>query len=165
MGCDIHALMEKRDKELEWYWINKGDPEIGRDYEMFAVLANVRNYDNLPFISEPKGKPEDCSDGFKGLLEYWGSDAHSTSWLTLKELKEFDVDQEYESENLILSKDEKGKVAMTCRSTTGKHLGKVGKTKVFELWGRERWSKLIQQLEAISEGDDERARLVFFFDN
>src|ERR1044071_7474513 len=48
---------------------------------------------------------------------------------------------------------------------SGKHLGKVGKTKIFEVWGRERWNKLIWQLEAISEGDDERARLVSFFDN
>ena len=47
MGCDIHALVERRQThgshmpdDLRYEWLNAGDPDLGRDYEMFAALAD-----------------------------------------------------------------------------------------------------------------------------
>lgn len=65
----------------------------GRNYNLFTALANVRSgyFDPpAPFISAPKGLPHDVSIPIKMRSEYYGSDGHSHSWLTLKELKEFD---------------------------------------------------------------------------
>ena len=85
MGCDIHAMIEKKNK-LNW-WINAGKPEIDRNYQIFSVLTNVRNYDEIPFISNPRGIPEDCCDEFKAWSKQWDSDGHSHSYVTLREMQ------------------------------------------------------------------------------
>lgn len=165
MGCDIHAMMEKKGRY--GYWKNAGDPDIGRDYEMFAVLAGVRNDNDIEPISPPKGLPDDASGAFEGWFAAWGSDAHSASYLTLKELKEANLDQEFDDESLILAKDKDGKIIETCAATSGKYLGKVGHRKLFELWGRKRWDELLDKLESLKDPEhtDEDVRVVFFFDN
>lgn len=62
----------------------------GRDYTLFSILAGVRDYNGIyEPISEPRGIPEDASDIVKKDKEDWGSDGHSHSYLTLKELKEY----------------------------------------------------------------------------
>jgi hypothetical protein len=168
MGCDIHAMFEWRADSESHYWHNGGDPRTGRCYELFAILANVRNYDDIPFISEPRGIPEGCSTEFEVFSKSWGADGHSHSHLTLRELKGYDVDQEFEDQSLILSRDTMGNITSTCRATTGEHLGKVGKRKVFDLWGRETWDDLIKDMEHIRDRNgitDDDVRLVFFFDN
>jgi len=66
----------------------------GRNYDWFAILANVRNYDNmLDTIAEPKGLPDNCSSETNSISERWGPDGHSHSWLTLKELIDFDMNK------------------------------------------------------------------------
>lgn len=166
MGCDIHAIKEKKDKY--GYWINVGDPEIGRNYEMFAVLAGVRNYNDITPISEPKGPLEliDCSNEYYAMEKQSEGDAHSHSYVTLRELKAFDLNQVIDDHNLVLKKEEEGKVVETCLYTTGKHLGSVGKRKILSLWNdKENWLRIIKELEDVSGGNDEDARLCFFFDN
>lgn len=74
----------------------------GRNYELFAMLADVRNGrgfagcdtgDRLNPIAEPKGLPEDVSpEAAKGADE-WGCDGHSHSYLTVRELLEYDWNQ------------------------------------------------------------------------
>lgn len=59
------------------------------NYSRFAVLANVRNYDNVQYISEPKGLPPDCCSEAREAAEGMGEYAYSHSWLTLRELEEF----------------------------------------------------------------------------
>jgi len=92
MDCDIHTMMEVKNKH--GWWINAGDPEIIRCYGTFstcAILANVRNYDEIPPVSEPKGIPDDCCTEFTSWSEtYCG---HSHSHITLKELKDYDKSQ------------------------------------------------------------------------
>lgn len=58
----------------------------GRNYYLFSVLANVRNYNNFEYISKPKGLPIDISKEVKEESDYWGSDGHSHSYLSLREL-------------------------------------------------------------------------------
>jgi len=92
MGCDIHAMVERKGSpESTHWWVNRGDPEIGRNYQLFSILAGVRG--SYRPISEPRGLPEDkreeCSDAFKAWLAEWGGDAHDASWVTLRELKDY----------------------------------------------------------------------------
>lgn len=65
----------------------------GRNYNLFCALCGVRSrsfYDNPPNISKPKGIPNDASLEYKEMVKEWGTDGHSHSWNTLRELQEFD---------------------------------------------------------------------------
>lgn len=111
MGTDIHAAIEFRKSAAEpWQavmvpnkYFGKYDDEseftsrinIERDYDVFAILGNVRNgyafagcVTGVGFepISDNRGVPEDISeDGRKAL-----SDEHSPTWVTLPELLTYD---------------------------------------------------------------------------
>ena len=56
-----------------------------RHYNLFGLLAGVRNY-NIKPIAPPRGFPKDVSKSITEGYNSWGSDAHSASWLTLAEL-------------------------------------------------------------------------------
>lgn len=110
MGCDIHSFAEKKNKDTGlWEKVNdafsldefdkkylakeKGDnPFDWRSYSVFAFLANVRNYDHCIPISEPRGIPEDICEEVRESYDMWSGDAHSASYLMLRELIEFDYD-------------------------------------------------------------------------
>lgn len=82
MGCDIHLFTEKkRTINNQEKWVNvdnwkinhwKIEPEesefevnsayCDRNYDLFAILSDVRNYDHVKPISEPKGLPPDVSE-------------------------------------------------------------------------------------------------------
>ena len=66
-------------------------PYHGRDYDLFAVLADVRNDGRgwTPLIEENRGVPEDASEGWLQFVDDWGYDLHSKSWFTLAELRQF----------------------------------------------------------------------------
>lgn len=148
MGCDIHMAVEVRrggvweralppvesrdpqmvewaagddagtyyakQAETVWYW--------RRSYNLFAVLANVRNgygFAGTPTgnevipISEPRGLPDDMSAGVRRLLEdtpdhdeddIWLGD-HSHSWLTLDEVLAYDWDQAKMTTGVVSAKD------------------------------------------------------------
>ena len=111
MGCDIHVYLErKRNINGVEKWVNidyfkknpyydgvdKYETELehvpvysGRNYGLFSVLADVRNYGDVTPISEPKGVPGDMSDVTRKEYEYWECDGHSHSYFTLKELLDF----------------------------------------------------------------------------
>lgn len=128
MGCDIHMRTEIR-KKNKWVALGKifkspyydpkkktekdksgyiwNDPKTdeiweGRNYNLFAMLANVRNGrgfagcktgEGFNPISMPKGIPEDASAEYKKMAKEWDGDGHSHSYLTLKELLEYDWEQ------------------------------------------------------------------------
>lgn len=141
MGCDIHFVVEKRNDKGQWErvlpppeiydpWLKEqADKEIGesryyrervkcvwfddRNYNLFAILANVRNRFDFKPISEPRGLPDDLSPAVRKLTgeaesdpldaEVIGEDDessdvdlgdHSQSWLTLRELLAYDWSQE-----------------------------------------------------------------------
>jgi len=130
MGCDIHMYAETRkDKNSPWekvgrvfpneYYnpkeVNTIDddgfqwnaeftehPYDGRNYDLFAILANVRNGrgfagiktgEGFNPIAFPKGIPSDVSNEVRVNLNSYGDDGHSHSFYTLRELKDFDWGQ------------------------------------------------------------------------
>lgn len=108
MGCDIHIHTEiLRNVHGTETWVNgdfyKINPDYshsegeekydkvsvfrGRDYRFFSILADVRSDGNNPYISKPKGLPNDVTVNVKEAAEFWGLDGHSHSYLNLDELK------------------------------------------------------------------------------
>ena len=111
MGCDIHLFTEiKKSINSEDKWVNvdnwrynpyykegseDGEDMLhvesiysGRNYELFGILAGVRDLTN-DSIDDPRGLPEDVSSVTKKASDRWDGDGHSHSWLTLRELKEY----------------------------------------------------------------------------
>lgn len=60
-----------------------------RNYALFGILAGVRNYDEAPRISDPRGLPDDTTAFVQTESNGWGRDGHSHSWVTLQELVDF----------------------------------------------------------------------------
>lgn len=132
MGCDIHTFVEIKSKyksePKEWsdgnfYRKNtefsdsaeegttSSEPEywrvsayIGRNYTLFALLADVRNYDDIEPIDYPRGVPDDCSKACQKELDAWGVDSHSHSYFTLTELLDyFETQEQNKLKNAILN--------------------------------------------------------------
>lgn len=154
MGTDIHMAAEVR-KNGKWHLVTecvfphydfdynkeKGKLEFkvsdkktfcpydNRNYDLFAMLADVRNGfgfagcvtgEHINPISKPKGYPEDMCDELRSDLgehddDWWDSeeydkrphlsDEHSGSYLTLKELLAYDWTQGHCTQG-YLSKEE-----------------------------------------------------------
>lgn len=118
MGCDIHFFVEVRDGD-KWRSVDAWEPskypdEDGegalrvpygkafyddRNYRLFSMLADVRNYGNpedaeyIKPIFPPRGIPTDVTDVVRRECERWNGDAHSASWVTLAELDAYDWTQ------------------------------------------------------------------------
>ena len=93
---DLKAYMEERRRTC-WY--------DDRNYELFAILANVRNGvgfagvptgDPVNYIVEPRGLPDDMGEAVAVMSEdeeNVGLGYHDHSWLTLYEIVSFDWEQ------------------------------------------------------------------------
>lgn len=116
MGCDIHAVIQLKD-DFVWRTQEVDNPEYkessdyrwerekrvyrvidNRDYDLFGILANVRNGtwgEPTPFIDEPRGFPKDFKcDSEDTHCGIWMGD-HSFSWLSLKEILDFEWDKKH----------------------------------------------------------------------
>lgn len=116
MGCDIHLYAEKRVNGVwvtadEWREVPKWEEAHmerinsfygDRNYDLFAILADVRNGhgfagvktgEGFVPISDPRGIPEDCSPEYRREVESWGGDGHSHSWVTLEDIFRYDWTQ------------------------------------------------------------------------
>lgn len=102
MGADIHMYVEKK-KDGEWKGVLGPDPYAdfknegfvdwvdswiykGRNYELFALLADVRNDGSIEPIENPRNLPEDITDFVNRHAENWEADGHSHSYFYLSDL-------------------------------------------------------------------------------
>lgn len=84
MGCDIHLHIEMK---VKGKWLHYGCPHVDRDYDLFAMMANVRNRGHIIPISKPRGfPPDDISTITSICFENEKHDAHSISWLNKEEI-------------------------------------------------------------------------------
>lgn len=109
MGCDIHMYVEyKKNNSDKWEsgdfyrenpyrdYEDENDDKYSvvelhgdRNYGLFSTLAGVRDYTGMVVpVSEPKGFPEDACDFVNKEFEEQEGDAHTPSFLTLKEIRE-----------------------------------------------------------------------------
>lgn len=82
MGCDIHCYIEYRPLNQEHLsqddWSHFGGRiNPGRNYDLFARLAGVRNYDEIEPVAKPRGFPEDAGYAARGA--YWMYVSNSTA--------------------------------------------------------------------------------------
>lgn len=131
-------------------WENAGDPGIEQDYQLFAVLANVRNKYGIPFIAELRGIPKDCTGEYHCWATCDEGWAHSHSWVTLAELKAFDVTQTYFDQRYIF-RDADGKEVRTSYhpGTPEETFEQIGETTVFGVFGEARWCEIIDTMESV----------------
>jgi hypothetical protein len=145
----------------------------GRNYALFGILANVR-WTPPVTIHEPKGIPTNCSYQTMGEIMRYGSDGHSHSWLTLRELEEFDwnitevvselmteagleILREEIGEESIISIEEKNNLkAVTYHCPLSKFAGS---------FYTETIPKLREHLDSYSSITEDDIRVVFFFDS
>jgi hypothetical protein len=81
MGCDIHVIVEINHNG-KWYPEMREQVSINRCYELFTMLAGVRNYEEVS-APEPKGLPEGMHEWTR---EYMSNvDFHSYSWVSCEE--------------------------------------------------------------------------------
>ena len=117
MGCDIHLYVERK-VEGAWKSVHDFAPDkygegvadvsyedrwySDRNYDLFAILADVRNGhgfagvatgEGFTPIADPKGIPADCDPQIKARSDEWGGDGHSHSHFTLAELLAYDWQQ------------------------------------------------------------------------
>lgn len=83
MGCDIHLYIEIK---IDGQWYTYNHPHINRYYDLFAIMAGVRNYKEVQPIVEPRGIPDDVSLVCGLDYKHWYEDAHSASYLTCEEM-------------------------------------------------------------------------------
>jgi hypothetical protein len=77
-------------------------PSDGRNYDWFAILANVRNGkgfagvrtgEGFDVISEPLGVPDDATVEWVNTVNEWDCDMHSISYLYVDDFDTFDWSQ------------------------------------------------------------------------
>jgi len=101
MGCDIHFFKEVK---INGKWHFYGEADIDRNYELFAFLAGVRNYDNVTPIAKDRGLPNDISDVTKLFVNQWKGDGHSYSYLEACEMEELEKYFENRRESICYTK-------------------------------------------------------------
>jgi len=151
MGCDIHVNYEVKMGSGGWERINWEDefirkmridedgtqwPEwdfnkmgesvyyISRNYFLFSILADVRNYCDMVPISSPRGLPKDVSQDTLTKSKEFGCDGHSHSWLSLEELLAYDWDRTVLLDGVVNEEEyrqwkEKGAPESYCAGVSG----------------------------------------------
>lgn len=120
MGCDIHTYVEKKVEGVwqpveglnpyyemypsEQKYVLEGWIYRGRDYGLFSLLADVRNYDDIIApLDEPRGVPTDASVHIAKEAKRWGSDGHSHSYFTLSELQAADPETQQQFHQFFIA--------------------------------------------------------------
>jgi hypothetical protein len=196
MGCDIHIHAEvKRGEAWEkvgaifkndyydperpsktdsdgYTWNPKytDEPYDGRNYRLFAILADVRNYDGWKPISSPRGLPEDVSPGIKEKSDGWDCDGHSHTFFTLKELLDFNWDKVVGKTTRMVSEATHKKYLETgglpdswCKSTNAPGWRELSWETTYKDCAGGCFLGMLDYLSKIGAPED--IRLVFWFDN
>lgn len=122
-----------------------------RDYDAFAILADVRNGrgfagcdtgDGFTPIANPKGtNPPGASAQYRALVKHWGLDGHSHSWLTLAELLAYPWDSATRHRGYVdahtyaawVAKGRKGPPPSWCGDVSGGGIKKVSNARLDNL--------------------------------
>jgi len=83
MGCDIHGFWEVKDHTGNWIAFRTINP--GRNYMWFGIIAGVRGGPDIGTTS--RGVPDDASGAYRDMVDEWGVDLHSHTWLTSSEVQ------------------------------------------------------------------------------
>jgi hypothetical protein len=189
MGCDIHSYCEVeiigQDNVGRWFCIGRvfmdedgsdwGSPVTyhpidERNYDLFGILANVRNGtwgDALKPISEPRGIPDNVSAFVRKQFDSWSSDGHSHSYVSLEEIENYDWEAKIHKVGCV-SEEQKADFERT--STPPTCYSAYGSNGVYVEWDEPISSvcpyfmkNTLPVLRELSKHG--KVRLVFWFDN
>jgi hypothetical protein len=150
--CEIKPYVEKHEAFGEYFY---GEIDVGRRYSLFGILADVRNFDNLPVIDADVGLPDDVSFAVNELNEMyltyfsfhfdlidlrWDADAHSHHWMLA---------------STFLQWDRWGEVVKR-RHVGDATLGDIAS---------EMLKKVKELVDKYAQGNPENLRLIYWFDN
>lgn len=136
-------------------------PLVGRNYVLFALLADVRNTralsnmfdssmeyeerDAIEPLAAPRGVPEDASKAWKKYVKRWGADLHSTTYFTLQELIDFEAAGKFDQTIL-----QRGYVSLD------KYLAHKNEGKDIESWASYTSAPSMKEEEWLALSDEER---------
>jgi len=176
VGCDIHLYVERLG-DGQWQAVsNPEEPDSpeeyhnwlwsGRGYALFAILADVRNYDGLVTISEPRGLPDDVSEPI-GREAEGAVDCHSFTWLGVEELLDFDWDSRAGEMNRYVPPEEAEAYRRSGTKPLNTALASVGwEPLTWEVTYRDCALDFLDALEKLRAlANPGNLRLVFWFDN
>ncbi|MFC4778061.1 hypothetical protein ACFO9Q_14765 [Paenibacillus sp. GCM10023252] len=94
------AILYPEHKSSTWQVESEDMIFTDRNYGLFAILANQRNSEGMPYICEPRGLPDDVSPEI--TLQLRLHECYTTTWFTIHELLEYNWDQvfQYEDETM-----------------------------------------------------------------
>jgi len=95
MGCDIHLYIEYKSKKTEFDGYDSGWQSFGksinpgRNYAMFSLMADVRNYDDekLPVLVKRRGMPEDAGYTASNDNRIYISETKSEDYVSMETAK------------------------------------------------------------------------------
>lgn len=100
MGTDIYLHQEVK---INGAWHHYRHHSVARSYRLFAIMAGVRNRDELEPIAQPKGVPSDATVLTLFDYETYEDDSHHASWLSSSEIEAvfawFFADARHEAED------------------------------------------------------------------
>lgn len=183
MGCDIHSFIEvKKNGKWEHYnWRDEkyligtyddGSPQysydgyfddplyIGRNYDLFAILANVRNGRGFAGIKTsegfepmdmPRGLPVDVTAEVAKQSDDWDSDGHSHSWFLLSDLLSYDYDKQGTTQYGVVNSHgyqefkEKGKPSMYSGDVSGSRVRHISNLAMDEVLAGSELGKIMSE--------------------
>ena len=190
MGADIHMYVEYRNKKdakerevrgEKPYWMSYGERmNPGRNYTMFAVLAEVRGFCMKSF--EPKGKLHIDEMGWSARHDAYmyihsekTQDKEWPGYVTLEQAKKWHV---YGSR---IINDADGNPAFVEHPDWHSHSWmtidelkqayKIYAKEASKEWGEKitkphvEWMALLASMKALEDGGENEVRVVFWFDN
>lgn len=135
MGTDIHGVFQRRDQSTGKWLDVPSEYEENRHYQLFAVLAGVRNgrgfagvITGTPVtpIAEPRGLPEDFE-----VVDGEDHGDHTHSWLTADEILAYAENAPTVTHMGYVDRpdyeawDKKGKPSSYCGDVSGRDIVKV----------------------------------------
>ena len=168
MGCDIHGWLEIRRGEA-WGSVHKVPND--RTYDLFGILADVRNYVGLKPIAHPRGLvTEELSFWAKDDYGKWGPNAHSASWLNWSDIEKYDWDQKSIDGRVSIVKKETGEERMKASYINPDSLSDDEEITHLERTAKDlvplKWKGLFKEMAFFAqELGQENVRIVFWFDN
>lgn len=148
MGTDISGVVQQQQPDGTWLDVfdigefSEDNPLGFRAYNYFGLIADVRNYAQIPPIADPRGRPKD----FHGYSYEDGPERYGFTWYELDELLNFDWDRAVE--------DRRDDGAGTVPPTQGR----------MTTYRAEMGEPRLAQLRRLREQYPGRVRLIFCFD-
>ena len=159
MGCDIHGFWEVKDHTGNWMAIDTINPQ--RNYIWFGIIAGVRGGPDIG--TAQRGIPENPSGAYKDMMDEWGVDLHSSTWLTRAEVLKA---MEELNRRLAESYNEPAEVAYECVPDLQTKLSQIivgwGDNKDNIAWN---WYGTVQELMYPGGDINECVRMVVCFDS